>query len=196
MNPVVFKLLFAALVIAMNFIRVYFFKRYKITHSANARVMHANRERRLVSIVRLALLVPGLLWLFSPWLSFAQVALPDSIRISAFFIGVYGMWLFYRVHKILGDNWSPVLEVRDEHRLVVEGPYRYVRHPMYTSMILWCVSFTLLTANCLYGIVLISAFAMLFIIRIPDEEKLMDEQFNGQYQHYAKRVKRLIPFIY
>ena len=47
------------------------------------------------------------------------------------------LWLFYRVHRELGRNWSDSLEVREQHKLVTDGLYRYVRHPMYTAFFMW-----------------------------------------------------------
>jgi protein-S-isoprenylcysteine O-methyltransferase Ste14 len=96
----------------------------------------------------------------------------------------------------LGDNWSPVLEIRSEHTLVDSGPYRWVRHPMYSDMGLWVVSFVLVTANWFYAITLCAGLAALLIVRIPDEEKLMEAQFGEQYRRYMSRTKRLIPFVY
>jgi protein-S-isoprenylcysteine O-methyltransferase Ste14 len=63
-------------------------------------------------------------------------------------------------------------------------------------MLLWAVSFSLITANWFYAIVLCASMAVLFIIRIPDEEKLMLMQFGSQYRDYMRRSKRLIPFVY
>jgi protein-S-isoprenylcysteine O-methyltransferase Ste14 len=106
------------------------------------------------------------------------------------------MWWFYRIHRTLGDNWSPVLEIRKEHTLITSGPYRKVRHPMYSDMILWLVSFALVTANWFYAITISTGLAILFSVRIPDEERLMLECFGERYRAYMKRTKRLIPYIF
>jgi protein-S-isoprenylcysteine O-methyltransferase Ste14 len=122
--------------------------------------------------------------------------LHDSIRIVGFIIGVYGIWWFYRIHRTLGDNWSPILEIRKEHVLITGGPYRYVRHPMYSDMLLWLVSFALVTANWFYALTISTGLAILFSVRIPDEERLMIERFGEQYREYMKRTKRLIPGVF
>ncbi|HEX9092650.1 MAG TPA: methyltransferase [Coriobacteriia bacterium] len=44
-----------------------------------------------------------------------------------------GMWYFAQTHKALAQNWTPVLEVREGNTLVTSGPYRFVRHPMYSA---------------------------------------------------------------
>jgi protein-S-isoprenylcysteine O-methyltransferase Ste14 len=112
MNELAYRILLAAPVIAMNLIRMYYQKRYKLTHATTESEIAPKREKRLTQMMFFALAVPGMMWLFTGWLSFGQLALPDCVRIAGFVIGVYGMWWFYRIHRTLGDNWSPVLEIR------------------------------------------------------------------------------------
>jgi protein-S-isoprenylcysteine O-methyltransferase Ste14 len=196
MNELAYKILLAALVVSMNLIRMYYQRRYRQTHATAESEIAPKREKLLTQIMGLALAVPGMLWLFTGWLSFGQFALADGIRIVGFVVGVYGMWWFYRIHKTLGDNWSPVLEIRREHTLITSGPYKKVRHPMYSDMLLWFVSFSLVTANWFYALTISMGLIILFSVRIPDEEKLMMERFGEQYKAYMKRTKRLIPFIF
>jgi protein-S-isoprenylcysteine O-methyltransferase Ste14 len=196
MNEFVYKILLATLVIAMNIIRMYYQKRYKKSHVATEAEIAPKREKLLIAIMSCAMAVPGMIWLFTGWLSFGQFALPDGVRIAGFVAGVYSIWWFYRIHRTLGDNWSPVLEIRREHTLIIDGPYRMVRHPMYSDMMLWFVSFVLITANWFYAIVFSTGLIILFSVRIPDEERLMIERFGEQYRAYMKRTKRLIPHIF
>jgi protein-S-isoprenylcysteine O-methyltransferase Ste14 len=189
-------MLFAALVIAMNFIRLYYQKRYKTTHAVTEAEIAPKREKQMVLLMFFALAVPGMMWLFTGWLSFGQFAAPDGIRIAGFVVGAYSMWWFYRIHRTLGDNWSPILEIRVEHTLIISGTYKRVRHPMYSDMLLWLVSFTLVTANWFYALTLSTGLAIMLIIRIPDEERLMLDRFGEQYRDYMKRTKRLIPYIF
>ena len=66
---------------------------------------------------------------------------------------------------------------------------------MYSDMMLWLVSFSLITANWFYATTISTGLIILFSVRIPDEEKLMLERFGEQYRAYMKRTKRLIPFV-
>ncbi|MDR1023909.1 MAG: isoprenylcysteine carboxylmethyltransferase family protein [Prevotellaceae bacterium] len=195
MNEITYKILLGALVIAMNLIRIYYMTRYGKLHKKIKEIAPV-REKRLTQMMTVAMAVPGLLWLFTPWLSFGQLALPDGVRIAGFAVGAYGMWWFYRIHRTLGDNWSPVLEIRREHTLITGGPYKRVRHPMYSDMVLWLVSFALITANWFYALTFGAGLAIILTVRIPDEEKLMTERFGEQYGEYKKRTKRLIPYVY
>jgi protein-S-isoprenylcysteine O-methyltransferase Ste14 len=67
---------------------------------------------------------------------------------------------------------------------------------MYSDMMLWLVSFALITANWFYALTISTGLVILFSVRIPDEEKLMTERFGEQYREYMRRTKRLIPFIF
>jgi protein-S-isoprenylcysteine O-methyltransferase Ste14 len=196
MNELTYKILLGALVVAMNIIRLYYQSRYKTTHVVTEAEIAPKREKRMTLLMFFAMAVPGMMWLFTGWLSFGQFALPDFVRMTGFAVGAYGMWWFYRIHRTLGDNWSPVLEIRREHTLITGGPYRYVRHPMYADMLLWLVSFVLITANWFYALTISTGLAIMLIIRIPDEERLMIERFGEQYRAYMKRTKRLIPYVY
>ncbi|MDR1499797.1 MAG: isoprenylcysteine carboxylmethyltransferase family protein [Tannerellaceae bacterium] len=196
MDELVYKCFLGALVLAMNAIRMYYQKRYSTTHLVKEARIAPRREKGLTYVMFFAMAAPGMLWLFTPLMSAGRLALPDWARLTGFGIGVYGMWWFYRIHKTLGDNWSPVLEIRRGHTLITSGPYSKVRHPMYSDMLLWLVSFALVTANWLYGASILTGLTILFAIRIPDEERLMTERFGDRYRAYMGRTKRLIPFIF
>jgi protein-S-isoprenylcysteine O-methyltransferase Ste14 len=104
--------------------------------------------------------------------------------------------LFFRVHKELGRNWSDSLEVREQHKLVTEGLYRYVRHPMYTAFFLWAVAQALLLPNWFAGFAGLVGFGTLFLFRVGQEEQMMLETFGEDYRAYMQRTARLIPGIY
>jgi len=106
------------------------------------------------------------------------------------------LWVFRSTHRVLGRNWSISLEIREEHKLVSEGPYAYVRHPMYTSFLLMALGQAFLLANWFAGLAGLAGFAVLFFLRVDKEERMMLENFGTQYGDYMARTKRLIPFIY
>src|SRR3989454_1449482 len=88
-----------------------------------------------------------LIWLASPALSFAEYPLrfgPLAAGVTCF---VIGLWLFYRSHADLGTNWSITLEVREQHRLITQGVYRRIRHPMYLALVLYSVGHALVIPN-------------------------------------------------
>ena len=70
------------------------------------------------------------------------------------------LWLFWRSHADLGQNWSVSLEIRKDHRIVQHGVYRLIRHPMYASIWLWSIAQALLLANWLAGWSAVVPFAV------------------------------------
>lgn len=110
------------------------------------------------------------------------------------FVG--SLWLFYRVHRELGRNWSDSLEVREQHALVTDGLYRYVRHPMYSAFFMWALAQALLLPNWIAGPAGLIGFGTLFLFRVGREEQMMLQSFGDDYRAYMKRTARLIPGIY
>ncbi|PDT84387.1 protein-S-isoprenylcysteine O-methyltransferase [Sinorhizobium sp. BJ1] len=106
------------------------------------------------------------------------------------------MWVFRRTHKELGRNWSITLEIRDRHELISGGPYGLVRHPMYTSFMLMGVGQAFLVSNWVAGFAGLVGFAILFFLRVDEEERMMLETFGPQYRAYMERTKRIIPYLY
>ncbi|MFI0847495.1 protein-S-isoprenylcysteine O-methyltransferase [Mesorhizobium sp. IMUNJ 23232] len=104
--------------------------------------------------------------------------------------------LFRISHKQLGRNWSVTLEIREKHKLVSGGPYRLIRHPMYTSFLLMALGQAFLLSNWLVAVAGLVGFAILFFPRIGKEEQMMIENFGPQYLAYMERTKRLIPYVY
>jgi protein-S-isoprenylcysteine O-methyltransferase Ste14 len=107
-----------------------------------------------------------------------------------------GLWLFRRSHKDLGKNWSISLEIRDQHRLVSNGVYQHVRHPMYSAFWLMAVGQALLLPNWIAGLAGLVGFAVLFFLRVDKEERMMLQTFGDEYRAYMQRTKRIVPGVY
>lgn len=95
----------------------------------------------------------------------------------------------------LGRNWSGTITLKEGHELIERGPYRFVRHPIYTGLLAMFLA-TSIAFGHLGGLVaVILAFAS-FWIKLSEEEKLMRQHFPEQYRSYEQRVKRIIPFVF
>lgn len=94
----------------------------------------------------------------------------------------------------LGRNWSGMVTLKEEHELIERGPYRLVRHPIYTGLISMFLA-TVIVLGHVSGIVGVLLLFVSFWIKLSDEERLMLQQFPDQYAAYQQRVKRIIPFI-
>jgi len=109
---------------------------------------------------------------------------------------VIGLWLFYRSHADLGTNWSITLELREQHRLITQGVYRRIRHPMYLALALYSIGQALVIPNWVAGPSNLIAFAILCALRVRAEERMMVEEFGDEYAAYSARTKRLIPGVW
>jgi protein-S-isoprenylcysteine O-methyltransferase Ste14 len=78
--------------------------------------------------------------------------------------------------------------------LITQGPYQFIRHPMYTSVLLCCLGFLLIYFNVTRGIVFIILFIDL-LIKLHWEEEMLKSKFEG-YRKYCEKTNKLLPFIY
>lgn len=152
-------------------------------------------EAVLLTLAWLSFLVP-LIWVFSPLFSFADYPLRPMPLAAGVVLLVVGLWLFSLSHRDLGTNWSVTLEVREGHRLVTDGIYRHVRHPMYTALFLYAFGQALALPNWVAGPSYLVAFGTLFVFRLGAEEAMMLGRFGDDYRAYAARTKRLIPGVW
>jgi len=95
---------------------------------------------------------------------------------------------------ILADNWSSDVQLKRGHELVVAGPYRWVRHPIYTGLLLMFLgtAFAVGEWRGLLGVALAGAG---FWRKLGIEEAVMRRQFGDAYARYAERAPALIPFV-
>jgi protein-S-isoprenylcysteine O-methyltransferase Ste14 len=93
----------------------------------------------------------------------------------------------------IGQNWGMPMSLREGHELVTTGPYAFVRHPIYTGILL-ALAGTVLTVGH-WSIALFPLYLAYFIYAATMEERTMKEQFPAQYPVYARRTKMLLPFI-
>ena len=77
----------------------------------------------------------------------SAVSLPAWIRWAGFVLALAAAALLTWTHHVLGKNYSPKLEIREQHRLITTGPYRWVRHPMYGAIFFWTAGVALITAK-------------------------------------------------
>jgi protein-S-isoprenylcysteine O-methyltransferase Ste14 len=137
-----------------------------------------------------------LVWIGSPAFSFAEYPLRVVPLISGIVCFVIGLWLFYRSHADLGTNWSITLEMRERHRLITQGIYRRIRHPMYSALVVYGAAHALVIPNWVAGPSNLVAFALLFALRVRAEERMMLEQFGDEYIAYMAQTKRLVPGVW
>jgi len=194
MDTLIFKIVFLIGIISSFIIR-----------TPHQRINEQNRivddrktmqEKILLLFVFLGMFILPMIYIFTPWLNFANYSLPVWASLLGMLIFAIALWLFWRSHRDLGKNWSPTLQVREDHTLITNGIYQTIRHPMYTSIWLWAIAQALLLTNWIAGLSGIITFGTLYCVRVGNEENMMLEQFGEPYQAYMQKTKRLLPHLF
>ena len=193
MNPWVAKAMVLAAALVMVAIRAPHGRRSRSVKVAKSH--KTSLETGLLVLAWVGFFVP-LIWVALPAFSFAEYPLRTGPFVAGVICLVIGLWLFHRSHTDLGTNWSITLEVREEHRLITQGVYRWVRHPMYSALFLYAVGQALVIPNWVAGPVNLIAFSVLFALRVRAEERMMFEGFGDEYAAYSARTKRLVPGVW
>ena len=193
MNPWIAKATIVAATVVMMAIRAPHGRRSRSVKVVKSRKI--TTETVLLSLAWLGFLVP-LVWIVSPALSFAEYPLRASPLIVGASCLVVGLWFFHRSHADLGTNWSISLEVREQHRLITDGVYRRVRHPMYTALLLYAIGQALVIPNWVAGPSYLIPMGMLCVFRVRGEEVMMLDEFGEEYAKYMTRTKRFVPGLW
>jgi protein-S-isoprenylcysteine O-methyltransferase Ste14 len=161
----------------------------------------AEYKERELTIVRkiLGLPFPFLIiayMVYPPSLGWFTLPLPDSVRWAGVILGAASLPLIAWVQWALGLNFSVTLHVREEHTLVTHGPYKWVRHPMYTTLYLHCLSILLTTGNLLIGGFYLIGLSVIVILRVANEEQVMIDKFGEQYRRYMGGTGRFLPKLF
>jgi protein-S-isoprenylcysteine O-methyltransferase Ste14 len=94
----------------------------------------------------------------------------------------------------LGNNWSDVVSIKVDHELVTSGPYRVVRHPIYTGLLVAFLGQAIARGEW-QGLIAVALAWWAFWRKLRVEERLMREQFGPAYEAYSRRVAALVPFV-
>jgi protein-S-isoprenylcysteine O-methyltransferase Ste14 len=138
--------------------------------------------------------VGGIAYLIDPaWMAWSSVPLPVWLRWIGVGLGAAAGLLLVWTMRSIGLNLTDTVVTRKAHTLVVHGPYRWVRHPLYVAAILTVVAFSLAAANWFVPIAGSLAFALL-VVRVKTEEALLVARFGDQYRAYMARTNRFWPF--
>ncbi|MSU51099.1 MAG: isoprenylcysteine carboxylmethyltransferase family protein [Opitutus sp.] len=147
----------------------------------------------LMGIVGPPVLLAGLGFLIQPrWVDFARIDAPAWLRLMGAPIALAGMALFGSMFRHLGLNVTSTSMPRDNATLVTTGPYRWIRHPMYSAALIMIVATSLLTANAVVALGGVPMFALL-AARSRVEERRLVGKFGDAYRIYQHRTGRFLP---
>ena len=158
-------------------------------------------EGWLAVVIRLGAALPLLTMIlldifFPEWASWSKTDLPNWLRIVGMTLAVGAvLWLWWVFHTI-GNNISETVLTKESHELITSGPYRWIRHPLYTGALLFLFSLSLVFEDWVifaYSIVGLLAFRLLII---PAEEKQLLETFGEDYECYQSRTGAFLPWIH
>ena len=127
-----------------------------------------------------------------PTMAWSAVPLPAWLRWTGVPFGVISGILMIWSMAHLGRNLTDTVVTRRDHTLITSGPYRWVRHPFYTSAALAAVANGLVSANVFIFVSGTLAFALL-VVRCRKEEEKLVERFGARYVNYARRTGRFLP---
>lgn len=191
---------FRVLLIFVSVVQTAISFRYLKKAQAGSTIFRRREEGILLSaaivVFYLAYGVAVLTYFLNPnWMAWSAVVVPLWIRWSGIvplLLGAY--WMICGLHFI-GGNITISITTREDHALITTGPYRWVRHPLYTAGIVESVGVSLMMAN---WFVAISAglFWLLIVLRTPMEEQKLIEKFGDEYRQYVQQVGRFVPKIW
>jgi len=105
-----------------------------------------------------------------------------------------GLYFSVWARKHLGKNWSQAVTIKDDHQLITDGPYAFVRHPIYTGLIVGFIGSSIALGEFRGLISDFLVFAVLWY-KLKLEDKWLLEQFGESYKLYSRKVAALIPFV-
>ncbi len=103
--------------------------------------------------------------------------------------------LFESSRTVMGRQYSFMAAIQSDHKLVTNGPYRWVRHPGYAGLIFFQLGYALIFRS-LLGLASLVPLVSVLLWRIADEEALLVSEFGEQYERYRQRSARFIPYVY
>jgi len=130
-----------------------------------------------------------------PWLRDRILPRSESLDIAAILITIAGMLFAVWARVYLGRNWSSAPMIREQHELIRSGPYRLVRHPIYTGILLAMVGTFLANAK-VRGLLAVVFVWIGWTIKSRMEEEFMVRTFGAEYEEYRRTTGALVPKLH
>jgi protein-S-isoprenylcysteine O-methyltransferase Ste14 len=190
----IFRILLPALLVAFIVHRGYYTKKYRESASDTLKKREEGPAAKLAGLLGMVGFISIIAYVINPgWLSWAALPLPLWLRWAGVGVALTGFALLQWAQNTLGKSWSDTPRMIKEQALVTAGPYKFIRHPIYTAFLLILGSTLLISSNWLIGLAFVAMTALEIASRIGFEEALMVEYFGDQYRDYVKKTGRLFP---
>jgi len=132
--------------------------------------------------------------LFTPILSLGKL-LEIALAILTMVLAAGSVWLCISAIRTLGQQWSLAARVVEGHKLITQGPYSFVRNPIYTGMLGMLLATGLAVSHWISLPISLVVFSIGTAIRVRTEAALLRETFGEEFEKYARRVPAVIPYV-
>ncbi len=172
--------------------------RFRLRSRTSERLDRRQEGIPILVLLRLAGLIAWgsvVVWIVSPGLlDFARVTLPPAARWSGIVVGLLCFLWIRWVMQSLGSNLTDTVVTREKAFLVMAGPYRWIRHPLYTGVIPCGVFLSLVTATWWFTLITSLIFVLLWL-RTAKEERNLVARFGDAYRAYMAETGRFLPRV-
>lgn len=189
MQEMIYKVAVFCSLCVYSIVRYYYSRKY--LKSGDSEKEYPVYTRTLFIIGGTWVVIIPLGYVFTDFLEIFAVDLPEGIRLFGIVLYSLANLTMWWVLHVLGPNFS---EINENRQLVTTGPYKYVRHPMYTGFIVFAFAHWIVSSNWFIGIGVI-VVSLLTVLRIPIEEKMLIQEYGKEYRLYCSQTDRLIPKI-
>lgn len=190
----IFRIIIIALFISAFSVSIYY--RRKAQRSSGDEIDRRQEGGFIMVALRIG---GGLIWLailaymiYPPAITWASLPLPTWLRWFGVVVAITAVFLLFWMFRSLGMNITDTVVTRRDHTLITDGPYRWIRHPLYTFGSLFFISLSLVTGIWLIPLLAIPTFTIL-IQRTSIEERALQERFGDKYLRYSERTGRFFP---
>jgi len=136
----------------------------------------------------------ALLWTAGLWMF--ELPPGPAVAVAAVVLFATGLLLRWWAIVTLGRFFTVDVTIERDHELVERGPFRWVRHPSYTGVLLAFVGWSLTLWNWVAMAVVLVPICVAFVRRMKVEEEALTQALGERYAEYMKRTKRLVPWVY
>jgi protein-S-isoprenylcysteine O-methyltransferase Ste14 len=194
MNENIFRILAALILFTGMGISIYFRRKAdRESGETISRKVDGTPMMNLIRIGGLILWLSPFVYLINPaWMAWSKIGLPEWIRWLGVGLGILCALGIYWLFSSIGSGITPTSATRSEHKLVTSGPYRWVRHPLYTFGASLFITFGLIADNWFIALMGVLAFIAM-ASRTPKEEDNLIAKFGDEYRAYMKRTGRFLP---
>ena len=172
------------------------FHRYRARQSGEVLKRRQEGPRMLLfrAIVALPLFASILTFLIEPrWMAWSALDLPAWLRWIGAALGVLAVPAAWWVFSSLGRNVSETVLTKADQVLVTTGPYRWIRHPLYTTAEMLLLGVGLMAANWFILLFVTLVVGLMWLVVVPLEEQALVARFGEAYRDYMGRTGRLLP---